>query len=99
MKERIQNIQKHEEALDRINAFLEKLELVADEWQKIMPEMKSLFEYYNSPQWMSVYDAYNDGVIPQMKCGVLSQDAIFNTLFSMRSVSIQLMKSAIDTIE
>lgn len=99
MKERIQNIQKHEEALDKIDALLQKLELVADEWQKIMPEMKSLFEYYNSPQWMADYDAYNDGVIPQMKCGVLSQDAIFNTLFSMRSVSIQLMKSAIDTIE
>lgn len=99
MKKRIENIQKHEETLDKIDALLEKLEAVSDEWKNIMPDLKSLSDYYSSPQWMADYDAYNDGEIPQMKCGVLSQDAVFNSLFSMRSVSIQLMKSAIVTIE
>lgn len=99
MKKRIENIQKHEETLDKIDALLEKLEAVSDEWKNIMPDLKSLSDHYSSPQWMADYDAYNDGEIPQMKCGVLSQDAVFNSLYMMRNISIKLMRAAIETIE
>ena len=37
--------------------------------------------YYQSKQWIKDYDNYELGLFPkELKCGVLSQDAIYNLL-------------------
>jgi len=99
MDARIKNIQKQEETLDKMDAFLDKIEKVTEEWKELQPEFLELMEYYQSSQWMKDYDAYGKGDLPRMKCGMLSQDAVYNIISKQRTVTVELMKTALDAIE
>lgn len=52
MKERIQNIQQHEETLDKMESLITELEAVAEKWQQLQPDYIKLIEYYDSEQWI-----------------------------------------------
>ena len=94
MNDRIKNIQKQEEILDKMDAFLEKIEKITEEWKELQPQFLELMEYYQSSQWMKDYEDYDRGELPKMKSGVLSQDAVYNTISKQRSVTVDLMKTA-----
>ena len=99
MKHRIQNIRQHEETLDKAEALLTDLKSVAEEWQQLFPAYVKLIDYYQSPQWIEDYESSNKGQFPSLKCGVLSQDAVYNLISKVREVSILLMKAGIKGIE
>lgn len=99
MNDRIKNIQKQEEILDKMDAFLEEIEKITEEWKEIQPQFLELVDYYQSPQWMQDYEDYDIGKLPKMKCGVLSQDAVYNTISEHRRVTVDLMKTALAAIE
>lgn len=99
MENRIKNIQKQEEILDEMDAFLDKIEEITEEWKELQPRFRELLDYYQSTQWMEDYEAYDKGELPEMKCGVLSQDAVFNTIQNNRMRAVELMKIALAAIE
>lgn len=99
MDNRIKNIQKQEEILDEMDAFLDKIEEITEEWKELQPRFRELLDYYQSTQWMEDYEAYDKGELPEMKCGVLSQDAVFNTIQNNRMRAVELMKIALAAIE
>ena len=99
MKDRIKNVQLHEDTLDKTEALLSELEAVAHEWQLLFPHYIKLIEYYQSPQWIEDYESSNEGAFSSIKCGVLSQDAVYNLILKVRETSILLMKSGIMGIE
>lgn len=99
MKDRIKNIQQHEETLDKAEALLSELEALAREWQQLFPNYIKLIEYYQSEQWIEDYESSNKGEFSSIKHGVLSQDAIYNLISSVKEISILLMKTGMKGIE
>ncbi len=99
MEDRIKNIREHEVILDRSNDLLGQLEIVADNWEELLIDFLKLKEYYQSEQWIEDYESSNKGEFPPIKCGVLSQDEVYNALSRWRELSIKLMKLAIESIE
>ncbi len=99
MQKRIENIQKQEENLDQLNELFDKLEHLLDEWNALSTNYEQLIEYYESSQWLEDYDAYEDGNFRDIKCGVLSQDAVYNTIMRQRELSFKLIRLSLEKIE
>ena len=81
MNKRIENINLMECFLDKCNELLKYKYL--SNMQEVMLEymIYQLSLYYSSKQWIKDYDDYESGLIPKnIKCGVLSQDAVYNLL-------------------
>lgn len=90
MKERIQNIQQQEETLDKMESLITEFEAVAEKWQQLQLDYIKLIEYYDSKQWIKDYDSSNKGELPPIKCGVLSQDAVYNLIMRVKALSEKL---------
>ena len=84
----VERIKKYEQILDRVNLVMDQS---ADDplmIESIREDVKSLEEYYCSPEWKEDYDADVAGVLPaDLKRGVLSQDGIDHTLDRFRDLS------------
>lgn len=99
MKDRIENIQKHELSLNRANELLNKLETIIEEWKKFNPNFLELMEYYQSPEWMEDFDAGNKGVFKDINCGILSEDGIFNMFQRQRELNFKMIRVALNYLE
>lgn len=79
--EQLERIKRMEEILDRSTAALATLSDGLDQYQAILPELQTLCEYYEGGLWMQDYDADCAGKLPpNLKRGVLSEDAVYNLL-------------------
>ena len=77
----------------RARAFLESAErgsfrAAADALEKALEEfvacrkrIRELDRYYSGSQWLRDFEAWENGNLPQdLKCGVLSEDAVYDLL-------------------
>lgn len=79
--EQLERIKRMEEILDRSTAALAALSDGLEQYQAILPELQTLCEYYEGGLWLQDYDADCAGLLPpDLKRGVLSQDALYNLL-------------------
>lgn len=99
MDKRIENIKKHEHQLDAMETFISTLESLLEQWKSLQPGFKELMDYYSSPQWQNDVESENQGEFKDLKCGVLSQDGIYNLYHRQRELSLELIRTALDTIE
>jgi len=80
-QEQILRIEKAEAQLDRAVRVLGELERALENYIASKADIAELIEYYDSPEWLCDYDDSNEGKLPNgLKCGVLSQDAVFDML-------------------
>ena len=81
IKERIKNITTMESNLDLSKAAVEELSAAFDRYLAVQDSLKSLSDYYSSPQWMEDFCDDEKGLFPaDLKRGVLSEDAVYNLL-------------------
>lgn len=77
-----------EAEFDRALKALKELRLALEAFSDAKEAFAVLSDYFHSPQWLEDYDS---AVAPyQCKCGVLSQDGLYN-LFSERRELLRLM--------
>ena len=77
----IETISAMEKILDRAEGLIGQLEKAVDDYEALLPELKQLEGYYESPQWVSDYEDQEAGKLPEaFKCGVLSQDGVYDLL-------------------
>ncbi len=70
-----------ETILDDWDRQKQEFERVQEAWRSCQQQMNKLQRYYDSGRWLMHYESYDQGRIPEtLKCGVLSQDAIYNAL-------------------
>lgn len=70
-----------ENILDQATQKMDVLEKKIAEYEKFQSEIKKLEAYYSSQQWKDDYAMDEASMIPEkLKCGVLSQDGIWNML-------------------
>ena len=77
-KQILNRITKNEERLNTICSSIEKLENALKEFKNNKKNIDSLNKYYGSKKWFSDKEAYENNMIPQIKAGVLSEDAVWN---------------------
>lgn len=94
------NIIEMENILDSHKELTEKLNEVLDEFLINQKSYRKLVDYYHSEQFQIDYDKSNNNEIDKdIKCGVLSQDAIydligdnFNTAIKMLEIGTKIIK-------
>ena len=74
----IDRITKNEERLDRINNCIKEMKTALSNMKSIQKDLSLLNKYYGSKNWFKDKEAYEQGKIPKIKAGVLSEDAIWN---------------------
>ena len=71
-------ITKHEEKLDSVLSSVKNLEKALADFKSNKKNIKDLNKYYGSKNWFNDKDKYESKKIPQVKAGVLSEDAVWN---------------------
>ena len=94
----INRITKNEERLDKILLNIKNLGEELDKFNINIKEIKELNKYYGSNEWFDDREAYDNNIIPKIKAGVLSEDAIWNMNEEI-SYLIKEMKKSIKELE
>ena len=77
-----------EEILDEATVLLDELDGKLQEYERFMPKIKKLEEYYTSKLWKDDLALDEAGKLPKdLKRGVLSQDGIYNILEKSQDVN------------
>ena len=74
----IDRISKNEERLDKLLLSVKELEKALENFKASKKDLDLLNKYYDSKNWLKDKDAYENGSIPKVKAGVLSEDAVWN---------------------
>lgn len=99
-EERLKNIIEKEAILNEVESFFHDFEKILEKYREILPKMENLWAYYESEQWREDYDASNRGEIPRsIPHGVLSEDAVYNTMCNHRRLSIEYIKQMAIALE
>ena len=74
----IERSSKNEERLDKLLLSVKELEKALENFKASKKDLDLLNKYYDSKNWIKDKDAYENGSIPKVKAGVLSEDAVWN---------------------
>ena len=74
----IDRISKNEERLDKLLLNIKELEVALENFKTSKKDLDLLNKYYDSKNWIKDKEAYENGSIPRVKAGVLSEDAVWN---------------------
>lgn len=91
----LERIERMEAALDRSIAATETLGRALDEMEALREEMGALFRYYGSEDWFSDRELT---LPPGTKAGVLSEDAVYDTLQALRDEAFRMLGLATEIL-
>lgn len=74
----IERITKNEERLDKIVNCLQKLEEDLNEFKSLKKDISLVNRYYGSSNWFKDKEAYERNLLPKIKAGVLTEDAVWD---------------------
>ena len=90
---RLNKIAEMENLLNEAESFLADAEQFLEKWQAFLPKMETLERYYFDGDWREDYAAYEQGKIPpDLPCGVLGEDPVFNASVMQRELAVQWLK-------
>ena len=92
--EQVERIRQMEEIFDRSAQALDELQYGLERYLENREDMKILKKYY-SGLWLKDYEDDENGKIPDMKKGVLSQDGLYD-LFAGEDELIGMMRQLVD---
>lgn len=75
-----QSIQKLEAQYDQFAPCLEQLAESMSTFDKHYAQYRELLAFYDSSDWVRLYEETNQFPDPQLKCGILSQDQLYNLI-------------------
>ncbi len=76
----IERIKTNENRLKKCNKTLLELEEIVVALKETKKEYKALNKYYGSKNWFKDKEALEEGKIPKIKAGVLSEDAVWDMI-------------------
>ena len=89
----VKRIQEMEEILDHANKVINELESKISELESIQPDIQKLEKYYTGKDWKADFKLDEEGKLPpDLKRGVLSEDAAYDLLERNRELIDQLNK-------
>ncbi|AVM56412.1 DUF4298 domain-containing protein [Bacteroides heparinolyticus] len=94
-KEDFKHVSQMESFLDRHSALLEQMSDLLERFDKSQEEYKQLREYYHSEQYLIDVQQADRGKIPAgVKCGVLSEDAVYNMIGDNYDTAVRMLEVA-----
>ena len=70
-----------EEKLDKAIKAVAALDEALEQFHAVSPEIEELIAYYESDLWREDFEADEEGKLPaDLKCGIFSEDGIYNLL-------------------
>lgn len=92
----LERIHRMEKILDEASAAVRNLSDALERYTALQPQMRELEAYYTGPLWMKDYADDEAGRIPpDLKRGVLSEDAVY-TLLQENTALNDMLKSLCD---
>lgn len=91
----INRIKVNEDRYDKIVSCTNELGVVLSKFKACKKELHLLNNYYGSVSWFKDKDSFEKNLIPKIKAGVLTEDAIWDLNDDIKEV-ISLMKSIVD---
>lgn len=89
----VKRIQEMEEILDHANKVINELKSKISELESIQPDIQKLEKYYTGKDWKADFKLDEEGKLPpDLKRGVLSEDAVYDLLELNRELREQLEK-------
>ena len=89
----VKRIQEMEEILDHANKVIKELESKISELESIQPDIQKLEKYYTGKDWKADFKLDEEGKLPpDLKRGVLSEDAAYDLLERNRELIDQLKR-------
>ena len=88
----IERIKNNEEKLDIMLDISKRLEKALDDFENNQNTIIELNEYYGSKEWFEDKEAFENGLITDVRAGVLSEDAVWNTNEKLKEL-IERMKA------
>lgn len=89
--ERIRRISAMEERLNAGRRAADALAAALEDFRSRERDMKTLMDYYGSPDWFADLESCDRGELPpDLRCGVLSEDAVYDLLTDCRELQREL---------
>ena len=78
----------YDECFETINKLSNAISLYEKSYKKLV----SLYKYYGSEDYFKDVDDSNKGLFVDLKCGILSEDAIYDLLVNNHDLAIRMLK-------
>lgn len=94
-KSRMERITQMESHLNHVSAVLKDFYRSLEKYAEIQTDISSLSAYYGSTEWKQDFAACEKRELPaDLKCGVLSEDLIWNQLEENKETADEMRKTA-----
>ena len=91
--EQIERIKTMEEHLNKAEAAVKALSDALDLYTEAMESIETIDDYLVSDEWQQAFDDSEAGRLPKdLKCGVLSEDGIWNVVDTSRELNCQMLE-------
>ena len=98
--EQIERIKQMELYLDRASSAVMQLSAALDNYIDVQESISALDEYYSSDDWKQDYADDEAGLLPpNLRRGVLSEDAVWNLLSDTKEINIRLLETLTDILK
>ena len=89
----IERIKTMEEHLDKASAAVKALSDALDLYTEAMESIETIDDYLCSDEWKQDFDDGEAGLLPKdLKCGVLSEDGIWDVVDTNRELQAQMLE-------
>ena len=93
----IERIQEMEQHLDKVQAAIKSLELAIEQYVEAQESIEKLKTYLSSKEWKKDFRDSEAGKLPDgLKCGVLSEDGIWNMLDDVNTLKMEMNQLSSD---
>lgn len=90
----IERITQMEALLDKSEEVVKRLEAALEDFAELQPDIAALEAYYEGPDWRADFEADEAGLLPpDLKRGVLSEDALWNLLEDYQWLKEKILSS------
>lgn len=97
--EQIERIKQMELHLDRASSAVMQLSAALDNYIDVQKSISALDEYYSSDDWKQDYADDEAGLLPpNLRRGVLSEDAVWNLLSDTKEMNIRLLETVAEIL-
>lgn len=98
--EQIERIKQMELYLDRGSSAVMQLSAALDNYIDVQESISALDEYYSSDDWKQDYADDEAGLLPpNLRRGVLSEDAVWNLLSDTKEMNIRLLETVLEILK
>ena len=98
--EEIERIKQMELHLDRASSAVMQLSAALDNYIDVQESISVLDEYYSSDDWKQDYADDEAGLLPpNLRRGVLSEDAVWNLLSDTKEMNIRLLETVAEILK